>query len=132
MLTSFSTIAQSRNRGVNTIRSSTMFRRSLPDPTDTSAMQVALPERVSHIRGPAARGLVALGTPGGSVLLVDPRAGHRVEHELAAHSAGLADLDARADLLATCGYGTRQGQIVSDPFVKAGRPLGFQGRVRKG
>ena len=26
-------------------------------------------------------------------------------------------------MLATCGYGTRQRQIVSDTFVKAGRPV---------
>lgn len=92
----------------------------MPDTAGAVPNQAALPERVSHVRGPAGRGLVALGTPAGSVLLVDPRAGARVEAELAAHAAGLADLDARADLLATCGYGTRQGLVVPDPFVKAG------------
>ena len=43
----------------------------------------------------------------------------QVEHTIAgSHSAGLADLDARADLLATCGYTARHGQIVPDLYVK--------------
>lgn len=71
------------------------------------------------LRAPAARGLVAVGLTGGSVLLVDPRAKMATQHSLAAHSAGLADLDVRGDMLATCGYGTRQGQIITDPYVKA-------------
>ena len=40
------------------------------------------------------------------------------QHSIAAHSAGLADVDVRGDMLATCGYGTRQGQIISDSCVK--------------
>lgn len=69
---------------------------------------------------PAARGLVALGSPGGNVSLADPRAGFKAQHSVAAHAAGLADMDARADALATCGYGTRQGQIVPENYVKVG------------
>ncbi|CAL5225176.1 g7957 [Coccomyxa viridis] len=70
------------------------------------------------LRAPAARGLVAVGLTGGSVLLVDPRAKMAAQHSIAAHSAGLADVDVRGDMLATCGYGTRQGQIISDSCVK--------------
>ncbi len=67
---------------------------------------------------PAARGLIALGSPGGAVALADPRAGFKVQHTVAAHAAGLADMDARADSLATCGYGTRQGAVVAENYVK--------------
>ena len=70
------------------------------------------------LRAPAARGLVAVGLTGGSVLLVDPRAKMAAQHSIAAHTAGLADVDVRGDMLATCGYGTRQGQIISDSYVK--------------
>lgn len=72
------------------------------------------------LRAPAARGLVAVGLTGGSVLLVDPRAKLAAEHSIAAHSAGLADVDVRGDMLATCGYSTRQGQVISDSYVKVG------------
>ena len=40
------------------------------------------------LRTPAARGLVAVGLTGGSVLLVDPRAKMGAQHSIAAHSAG--------------------------------------------
>ena len=73
------------------------------------------------LRTPAARGLVAVGLTGGSVLLVDPRAKMGAQHSIAAHSAGLAEVDVRGDMLATCGYGTRQGQIISDSYVKVFR-----------
>ena len=79
-----------------------------------------MPAGVCAVRGPAARGLLALGTLSGGVLLADPRKGYSVEHTLAAHASGLADLDARGDLLATCGYGLRHGQVVSDLHVKVG------------
>ena len=45
-------------------------------------MQVGVPGQVCLIRGPAARGLLALGTAGGAVLLVDPRAGYKVRDQL--------------------------------------------------
>ena len=63
---------------------------------------------------------MAVGLTGGGVLLVDPRAKLAAQHSIAAHSAGLADMDVRSDMLATCGYGTRQGQIISDSYVKVG------------
>lgn len=74
------------------------------------------------LRAPAGRGLVAVGAAGGRVLLADPRAGLSVEASLAAHGAGLAALDARGDLLATAGFGLRQGAVVADTYVKARRP----------
>lgn len=66
---------------------------------------------------------MAVGLTGGGVLLVDPRAKLAAQHSIAAHSAGLAALDVHSDMLATCGYGTRQGQIISDSYVKVGVPL---------
>ena len=72
------------------------------------------------LRAPAARGLVAVGLTSGGVALIDPRASMAAQHSIAAHSAGLADVDVRGDMLATCGYGTRQGQIISDSYVKVG------------
>ena len=63
---------------------------------------------------------MAVGLTGGGVLLVDPRAKLAAQHSIAAHSAGLADVDVHSDMLATCGYGTRQGQIISDSYVKVG------------
>ena len=89
---------------------------------DPACAQGDLSEPPCILKAPAARGLVAIGLTGGSVLLVDPRAKLAAQHSIAAHSAGLADLDVHSDMLATCGYGTRQGQIISDSYVKVGVP----------
>lgn len=70
------------------------------------------------MRAPAARGLVVLGSSTGRVVLADPRAAFHAEQTLTAHAGGLAGLDTRGDLLATCGFGLRQGMVVLDPFVK--------------
>ncbi len=78
-----------------------------------------LGEAAVLLRAPAGRGLVAVGTAGGGVLLADPKSGFSVEATLAAHGAGLAALDARGDLLATAGFGLRQGTVVADTYVKA-------------
>ena len=45
-------------------------------------------------------------------------AGYKVEHSLTAHSGGLEALDARGNFVATCGYGTRLGQVALDNMVK--------------
>lgn len=45
-------------------------------------------------------------------------AGYKVEHRLTAHSGGLEALDARGNFVATCGYGTRLGQVALDNMVK--------------
>lgn len=81
-----------------------------------------LDEAAVLLRAPAGRGLVAVGTAGGGVLLVDPRTGFGVEAALSAHGAGLAALDARGDLLATAGFGLRQGAVVADTYVKVPSP----------
>ncbi len=86
-------------------------------------LQGEVSEAPCILRAPAARGLVAVGLTGGSVLLVDPRAKMAAQHSIAAHSAGLADVDVRGDMLATCGYGTRQGQIISDSYVKVRKQM---------
>jgi hypothetical protein len=44
----------------------------------------------------------------------------QAQHTTAAHSAGLIAMDAKADLLATAGYGTRQGRVVAEMHVKVG------------
>ena len=38
-----------------------------------------------------------------------------------AHPGGLQGLDAKTDTVATCGYAMRQGQVITDTFVKVGR-----------
>lgn len=42
----------------------------------------------------------------------------QAQSSTAAHSAGLAAMDAKADLLATAGYGTRQGRVIAETHVK--------------
>lgn len=69
----------------------------------------------------AARALVVLGSAQGSLQLIDPRADFRPQHAIAAHGAGLSDLDARGDLLATCGYAMRHGQIATENYVKVSK-----------
>jgi hypothetical protein len=78
------------------------------------------------VNAQAARGLVAVGTTQGALHLVDPRADFKAQHSIAAHGAGLSDLDARADLLATCGYALRHGQVAVENYVKVRDGLGFR------
>ena len=42
----------------------------------------------------------------------------QTQSSTAAHSAGLIAFDAKADLLATAGYGTRQGRVIAETHVK--------------
>lgn len=63
------------------------------------------------LRAPAGRGAVVMGTEGGRLLLGDARRGVRVEHTTLAHPGGLACLDARGDMVVTCGYSVRMGQV---------------------
>jgi PAB-dependent poly(A)-specific ribonuclease subunit 2 len=74
------------------------------------------------MRGPGARGLVAVGTADGQLSLLDPRAGYKVEATVAAHSGGFAALDVRGESLATAGFAVRHGQLAVDTYVKA-RPV---------
>jgi len=89
--------------------------------TNGKRLQGEIQDAPCILRAPGARDMVAVGLTGGGVLLVDPRAKMAAQHSIAAHSAGLADVDVRGDMLATCGYGTRQGQIISDSYVKVRR-----------
>lgn len=42
----------------------------------------------------------------------------QVDSSVVAHPGGLQWLDAKADTVATCGYAMRQGQVITDTFVK--------------
>lgn len=44
----------------------------------------------------------------------------QVEHSIPAHTNGLESMDARGEYIATCGYGTRQGQVMAELYVKVG------------
>ncbi len=45
---------------------------------------------------------------------------------IAAHSVGLAAMDAKADLVVTAGYGGRQGRVVLEPHVKVISPTAVE------
>ena len=75
---------------------------------------------MQQLKGGVGRGLVAAGVPSGQVVLLDPRTGFAQQASMAAHPGGLACMDARSDLVATCGHSTRQGQIVPDIYFKVG------------
>ena len=69
-------------------------------------------EAVVFLRATAARGAVVAGTESGRVLLGDARRGGlRADHGTLAHPGGLACLDARGDMVATCGYSVRMGVV---------------------
>eukprot|EP00208_Stichococcus_sp_RCC1054_P007145 CAMPEP_0206139688 /NCGR_PEP_ID=MMETSP1473-20131121/7013_1 /ASSEMBLY_ACC=CAM_ASM_001109 /TAXON_ID=1461547 /ORGANISM="Stichococcus sp, Strain RCC1054" /LENGTH=1376 /DNA_ID=CAMNT_0053533577 /DNA_START=121 /DNA_END=4251 /DNA_ORIENTATION=- len=78
----------------------------------------ALGQEVVIVRAPAGRGTLVAGTEDGQLLLLDPRTGYKVTSSMAAHSAGLAALDTKADLVVTAGYGGRQGRIMLESHVK--------------
>ena len=53
------------------------------------------------------------------MVLLDPVRGGSEELRFGAHVRGLVSLEASGDLLATTGWGSRAGQTVPDPFIKA-------------
>jgi hypothetical protein len=53
----------------------------------------------------------------GRIALLDQRT-WTVQHRIEAHSAAIADIDVKGDILATCGYVTRHGRVVPEKFVK--------------
>ena len=62
--------------------------------------------------------LTVLGSSHGQVCLADARQNFKAQQILAAHAGGVTDVDLAGGLLATCGLGTRQGQLVPDTIVK--------------
>eukprot|EP00884_Botryococcus_braunii_P016717 jgi/Botrbrau1/3729/Bobra.0363s0014.1 len=82
-----------------------------------SFSSVTGPEGVVALRG-AGRGLLAAGTANGKVHLLDLRSGAEVGAPFETHVEGLVCMDARAGLLATCGYGRRAGQKILESYVK--------------
>ena len=81
-------------------------------------LQAEVAGGVQQLRGGVGRGLVAAGVPSGQVALLDPRTGFAHQASMAAHAGGLACMDARSDLVATCGHSTRQGHVVPDIYLK--------------
>lgn len=71
------------------------------------------------IRNPTPRGLLAVASSSGEVVLVDPSRQFKAEQSIKAHSSNVVAMDVAGSLLATAGLGTRQGQLVHDTIVKA-------------
>ncbi|KAK3256606.1 hypothetical protein CYMTET_34263 [Cymbomonas tetramitiformis] len=69
---------------------------------------------VMKSRGP----LLVCGTQNGDVILRDHRTGLRAEHTLPACAGPVASLDVHSDLLVSCGWSERQGQMMYDNLVK--------------
>ncbi|KAI8048805.1 ubiquitin carboxyl-terminal hydrolase-domain-containing protein [Syncephalis plumigaleata] len=61
--------------------------------------------------------LVCCGTASGEVMLRDPRS-FRVEHAVQAHTGALSDIAVTENLIMTCGFSDRHGDLVIDPLVK--------------
>ncbi|CAJ0636991.1 2238_t:CDS:2 [Entrophospora sp. SA101] len=61
--------------------------------------------------------LVCCGASSGEVTLRDPRT-FKVEHRIQAHTGAISDIDTSGNLLLTCGFSSRHGNLVIDPLVK--------------
>lgn len=84
---------------------------------------------VAALRGPCARGALALGSTDGHVSLLDPRARalRGGAGRLLAHSGGFAALDAGGDLILTAGFSLRPGGDLSlERHIKASGLCGHQ------
>ncbi|KAJ3333266.1 poly(A)-specific ribonuclease [Blyttiomyces sp. JEL0837] len=57
------------------------------------------------------------GSSSGLVTLRDPRT-LRVEHSWQAHAGSLSDMDVVGNIMVTCGFSNRAGQLVMDPMIK--------------
>lgn len=61
--------------------------------------------------------LVCTGEPTGQIHLLDSRT-FRKEQTLEAHSGSLSDFDVHGNLMVTCGFSTRHGNLSVDRFLK--------------
>ncbi|KAG0240611.1 poly(A)-specific ribonuclease [Actinomortierella wolfii] len=61
--------------------------------------------------------LLVCGSTGGELILQDPRS-LTVEHRIQAHTGTISDLDVSGNLIVTCGFSERQGNLIIDPLVK--------------
>ncbi|RHZ79406.1 hypothetical protein Glove_146g43 [Diversispora epigaea] len=61
--------------------------------------------------------LLCCGSSSGEVILRDPRT-YKVEHKILAHTGTISDIDTTGNLLLTCGFSTRHGNLIIDPIVK--------------
>ncbi|KAI9595833.1 ubiquitin carboxyl-terminal hydrolase-domain-containing protein [Syncephalis fuscata] len=68
--------------------------------------------------------LVCCGTASGEVMLRDPRT-FRVEHAVQAHTGALSDIAVTENLIMTCGFSERHGDLIIDPLVKSLMPISF-------
>ena len=75
-------------------------------------------EGIQIIKGGDPHGYTAFGTASGQVCLADSRQSFKVQQLLPAHAGGLVGMDLAGGLLASCGKGTRQGQLVPDTIIK--------------
>ncbi|KAJ3187322.1 poly(A)-specific ribonuclease [Gaertneriomyces sp. JEL0708] len=61
--------------------------------------------------------LICCGTATGRIILRDPRS-YNEEHVMHAHAGGVSHLDVSGNILATCGYSPRGGNLMIDPMIK--------------
>lgn len=71
-------------------------------------------------RGPVQRGMAVVGTAQGQLSIRDPRTSFTVVQQMQCetHPGGLASLSCHGDLVATCGFQTRNGRIAPDSMVR--------------
>lgn len=78
----------------------------------------ALMEGSISVMEPVAPGFVACGTSSGRILLVDPRSGLKVRHQVMGHKGGIVDMATKQNLLVSCGYDMPNGSPVVDTYIK--------------
>ncbi|GMH37026.1 hypothetical protein BSKO_04899 [Bryopsis sp. KO-2023] len=78
----------------------------------------ALMEGSIGVMEPVAPGFVACGTSSGRILLVDPRTGLKVRHQIMGHKGGIVDMATKQNLLVSCGYDMPNGSPVVDTYIK--------------
>jgi len=82
-----------------------------PPPSQNPQQSAVAPEAIVAIQSTTQRGAVVMGTETGRLLLGDARRGVKVDHTSLAHAGGLAAMDARVDMVVTCGYTMRMGHV---------------------
>jgi PAB-dependent poly(A)-specific ribonuclease subunit 2 len=61
---------------------------------------------------------VYCGHLNGKIGIYDPRNSFKMEHSFEAHSGNISDIDVKENLMVTCGFTARNGNLVCDPLVK--------------
>ncbi|CAG7687316.1 unnamed protein product [Allacma fusca] len=94
-----------------------MIEYDLPTQREIRLMHLPNESTCAILRAQHQNRYILAGDPSGHICLMDNRT-LKVEHGIDAHNGSLSDFDVHGNLMVTCGFSARQGNLSVDRFIK--------------